>query len=208
MMVLREEGSSTMGSVSSSDITRFSIRIDGLYAIQQQPLLNGPSRWPFTIVFLADLPISSSRIRSDVRRGFVERLVEVAAIEEFALVDCMESFMANNVSAVTHRRTAWFVGMSTDNVEVGPLDQCLGWYIMRGDDHAPAVSIATGEQKEQCEADNVFHGLEAIAGVPLEIHLNTLRQWQSTGEISPSRSLTGYECNRLFSSTISWETKS
>jgi hypothetical protein len=29
-----------------------------LYAISQQPLLNGPSRWPFTIVFLADLPIS------------------------------------------------------------------------------------------------------------------------------------------------------
>jgi len=29
-----------------------------LYVITQQPLLSGPSRWPFTIVFLADLPIS------------------------------------------------------------------------------------------------------------------------------------------------------
>jgi hypothetical protein len=29
-----------------------------LYGIQQQPLLNGPSRWPFAIVFLTDFPIS------------------------------------------------------------------------------------------------------------------------------------------------------
>ena len=29
-----------------------------LYGIQQQPLLNGPSRLPFLIVFLADLPVS------------------------------------------------------------------------------------------------------------------------------------------------------
>lgn len=29
-----------------------------LYWIQQQPLLDGPSRWPFAVVFLADLPIS------------------------------------------------------------------------------------------------------------------------------------------------------
>jgi len=29
-----------------------------LYGIQQQPLLNGPSRLPFAIVFLADFPVS------------------------------------------------------------------------------------------------------------------------------------------------------
>ena len=36
-----------------------------LYLVQQQPLLNGPSRLPFAIVFLADLPISAvARYRS------------------------------------------------------------------------------------------------------------------------------------------------
>jgi hypothetical protein len=30
-----------------------------LYEIQQQPLLNGPARFPFAIVFLADLPVSA-----------------------------------------------------------------------------------------------------------------------------------------------------
>jgi hypothetical protein len=29
-----------------------------LYACQRQPLLNGPSRWPFLLVFVADLPIA------------------------------------------------------------------------------------------------------------------------------------------------------
>jgi len=29
-----------------------------LYACQQEPLLNGPSRWPFVITFVADLPIA------------------------------------------------------------------------------------------------------------------------------------------------------
>lgn len=30
-----------------------------LYAIQSQPLLDGPSRWPFAAEFLGDFPISA-----------------------------------------------------------------------------------------------------------------------------------------------------
>jgi hypothetical protein len=30
-----------------------------LYAIQRQPLLDGPSKWPFGVLFLADFPISA-----------------------------------------------------------------------------------------------------------------------------------------------------
>jgi len=30
----------------------------GLYWVQSKPLMDGPSRWPFLLLFIADLPIS------------------------------------------------------------------------------------------------------------------------------------------------------
>jgi hypothetical protein len=31
----------------------------GLYAVSSEPLLNGPARWPFALLFFADLPLSA-----------------------------------------------------------------------------------------------------------------------------------------------------
>jgi hypothetical protein len=41
-----------------------------LFWLQPQPLLNGPSRWPFAVIFLADFPVSAiafgAMFRSDL----------------------------------------------------------------------------------------------------------------------------------------------
>ena len=42
----------------SSEFTHSFALTGILYGFQQQALLDGPSRWPFAIVFLADLPVS------------------------------------------------------------------------------------------------------------------------------------------------------
>ncbi len=57
----------------------------------------------------------------------------------------MQCFVANDISAVTHRTTLWCILARVGHLNVSPFDDGLGRYVMRGDDDASPVSIATRE---------------------------------------------------------------